>query len=578
MSENGAARGKRNSAVMTEGPGRAPARAMLRAAGFTADDLAKPIIGVGHAWIETMPCNFNHRQLADQAKAGIRAAGGTPMEFNTIAVSDGVSMGTEGMRASLVSREVIADSIEVVTRGHSFDGLVLIVGCDKTIPAAAMALCRLDLPGLILYSGTIAAGRHGGRDITIQDVFEAVGAHAAGTIDDAELRAVEEAACPGAGACAGQFTANTMSTAMEFLGLSPAGANDIPAIDERKQAAAFEAGRLAMRLVGEGVRPRTLATRGAFENAIACVTASGGSTNAVLHLLAIAAEAGVPLELADFDRISARTPILADLKPGGRFVAADVHAAGGLAVLGRRLQELGLLDEDCLTVDARTIGEVASSAQETPGQEVIRAAASPLKDRGGIAVLHGALAPDGCVVKLAGHDRRLHRGPARVFENEESCFAAVQARTIGDGDVVVIRNEGPVGGPGMREMLAVTGAIVGAGLSDSVALITDGRFSGATHGFMVAHVTPEAALGGPIAAVRDGDVITVDVDRRRIEIDVSAAELEARVLAWTPPPARYQYGALAKYAAMVGSASHGALTSPVPPAGDAAPVARSGRT
>jgi dihydroxy-acid dehydratase len=567
MDANGTQNGKVQSAAMTEGPDRAPARAMLRAIGFSAEDLAKPIIGVGHAWIETMPCNFNHRTLAEHVKAGVRAAGATPMEFNTIAVSDGVSMGTEGMRASLVSREVIADSIELVTLGHSFDGLVLIVGCDKTIPAAAMALLRLDLPGLILYSGTIAAGRYRGRDITLQEVFEAVGAHAAGRVDDAELRAVEAAACPGAGACGGQFTANTMSTAMEFLGLSPAGANDIPATHNDKAAAAVAAGTLAARVVRDGLRPRQLATRDAFENAIACVAASGGSTNAVLHLLAVAAEAGVGLDLADFDRISARTPILADLKPGGRFVAADVHAAGGLAVLARRLQQLGLLHDGCATVDGRTIGQIAAAAQETAGQEVIRPIDSPLKPRGGLAILHGPLAPEGCVVKLAGHDRTHHRGPARVFDGEEACFAAVQSGGIRDGDVVVIRYEGPVGGPGMREMLSVTGALVGAGLGDSVALITDGRFSGATHGFMVAHVTPEAALGGPIAAVRDGDVVSIDVEARRVDIDVTEADLAARLRAWTAPPPRYPYGALAKYAATVGSASRGAITSPVPEAG-----------
>ena len=566
MGDEGSDPRKRHSAAMTDGPDRAPARAMLRAIGFSTEDLRKPIIGVGHAWIETMPCNFNHRLLAEHAKAGVRAAGGTPMEFNTIAVSDGVSMGTEGMRASLVSREVIADSIEVVTRGHSFDGLVLIVGCDKTIPAAAMALCRLDVPGLILYSGTIAAGRHRGRDLTVQDVFEVVGAHAAGRVDDAELLAVERAACPGAGACGGQFTANTMSTAMEFLGLSPAGLNDIPAVDEAKTAAAENAGRLVMRLIEDDVTPRALATRDAFENAITCVAATGGSTNAVLHLLAIAAEAGVRLDLTDFDRISAQTPILADLKPGGRFVAADLHRAGGLAVLGQRLSELGLLHGDCATVDGRTIAEIAASAHETDGQEVIRPAASPLKDRGGMAILYGPLAPDGCVVKLAGHERTRHRGAARVFDGEEACFAAVQARTIREGDVVVIRYEGPVGGPGMREMLSVTGAIAGAGLGDSIALITDGRFSGATHGFMVAHVTPEAALGGPIAAVRDGDSITIDVETRRIDIDVTAADLAERLRDWAPPRPRYPYGALAKYAAVVGSASRGAITSPVPTA------------
>jgi dihydroxy-acid dehydratase len=566
MSGDAGADGKRHSAAMTDGPQRAPARAMLRAIGFTPEDLARPIIGVGHAWIETMPCNFNHRELAGHAKAGVRAAGGTPMEFNTIAVSDGVSMGTEGMRASLVSREVIADSIEVVARGHSFDGLVLIVGCDKTIPAAAMALCRLDLPGLILFGGTIAAGRHAGRDLTVQDVFEVVGAHAAGRVDAAELDAVERAACPGAGACGGQFTANTMSAAMEFLGLSPAGANDIPATHPGKPAAVEAAGRLVVDLVRRDIRARGLATRAAFDNAIACVAASGGSTNAVLHLLAIAAEAGVRLDLDDFDRISARTPILADLKPSGRFVATDLHAAGGLAVLAERLERLGLLNGECLTVDGRTIAEVAAQADETPGQEVIRPADAPLKNRGGIAILYGALAPDGCVVKLSGHDRTSHRGPARVFDGEEACFAAVAAGAIVAGDVVVIRYEGPVGGPGMREMLAVTGALVGAGLGDSVALITDGRFSGATHGFMVAHVTPEAALGGPIAAVRDGDIITIDVPTRRADIDVPAAELAERLRGWTAPAPRYPYGALAKYAATVGSASRGALTSPVPEA------------
>jgi dihydroxy-acid dehydratase len=561
MAENGS---KRHSAAMTDGPHRAPARSMLRAIGFTSEDLAKPIIGVGHSWIETMPCNFNHRVLAERAKAAIRAAGATPMEFNTIAVSDGVSMGTEGMRASLVSREVIADSIELVARGHSFDGLVLIVGCDKTIPAAAMALCRLDIPGVVLYGGTIAAGRHRGRDITLQDVFEVVGAYGAGTVDAAEVEAVEAAACPGAGACGGQFTANTMSTAMEFLGLSPAGANDIPATHPDKVLAAEAAGRLAVQLVVDDVRPRTIATREAFENAIACVAASGGSTNAVLHLLAVAAEAGVRLDLDDFDRISARTPILADLKPGGRFVAADVHAAGGLALLAQRLDNHGVLNAGCRTVDGRTIGEIGAAAHETPGQEVIRPLSSPLKSRGGIAILRGAVAPEGCVVKLAGHDRTTHRGPARVFDGEGACFAAVQAREIVDGDVVVIRYEGPVGGPGMREMLSVTGALVGAGLGDTVALITDGRFSGATHGLMVAHVTPEAALRGPLAALRDGDIITIDIDSRRIDVDVPAAALAERLSSWAPPPPRYPFGVLAKYAATVGSASRGALTSPVP--------------
>ena len=552
---------------MTQGPQRAPARAMLHAIGFTDEDLARPIIGVGHAWIETMPCNFTHRELAADVKAGIRAAGATPMEFNTIAVSDGVSMGTEGMRASLVSREVIADSIELVARGHSFDGLVLIAGCDKTIPAAAMALLRLDIPGLVLYSGTIAAGRHRGRDITLQEVFEVVGAHAAGRADEAELAAVEHAACPGAGACGGQFTANTMSNVLELLGLSPPGANDIPALHPGKKPAAEAAGRLAVRLVEQDTTPRSIAGRDAFLNAAAGVAATGGSTNGVLHLLAIAAEAGVPLTLDDLGEVAAATPILADLRPGGRYVAADMRGAGGLAVLTSRLDELGILHRDCRTVDGRSLGEVAAAAHETPGQDVIRPAAAPVAPRGGFAILHGSLAPEGCVVKLAGHDRRRHRGPARVFDNEEACFAAVQAGAISPGDVVVIRYEGPAGGPGMREMLAVTGALVGAGLGDSVALVTDGRFSGATHGFMLAHVCPEAAAGGPLALVEEGDTIAVDVEAGTVDLEVDATTVASRRATWTPPPPRYPYGVLAKYAATVGPASAGALTSPVPATG-----------
>ena len=555
---------KPRSAVMTDGPDRAAARAMLRAVGFTREDLSRPIIGVGHAWIETMPCNLNHRDLADAVKQGVRAAGGTPMEFNTIAISDGVTMGTEGMKASLISREVIADSIELVVRGHSFDGVVLIVGCDKTIPAAAMALLRMDIPGLILYGGTIAPGRHRDRDLTVQDVFEAVGSFHAGRIDDAELRAVEEAACPGAGACGGQFTANTMSCALEFLGLSPPGANGIPAVHPGKRAAAAAAGELGVRLVRDGITPRSIVTRGALENAIASFAATGGSTNAVLHLLAIAAEAGVPLRLDDFDGICERTPVLVDIRPGGRFVATDLHAAGGLGVLMERLLELQLLQGGERTVDGRTLAEVAAAAAETHGQEVIRPAANPLKPHGGVAILRGSLTPDGCVLKLAGHDRRSHRGPARVFDSEHEAFTAVNARQVGAGDVVVIRHEGPVGGPGMQEMLAVTAAIVGAGLSDSVALITDGRFSGATHGFMAAHVCPEAALGGPIALVRDGDLISIDVEARSVDLEVDTAELAARRAAWTPPVPRYATGAFAKYAASVGPASTGALTAPVP--------------
>jgi dihydroxy-acid dehydratase len=553
-------RAARRSDAMLRGPARAPARAMLHAIGFTDADLERPVIGVGHCWIETMPCNWNHRELAASVKAGIRSAGATPMEFNTIAVSDGVTMGTEGMKASLVSREVIADSIELVARGHSFDGLVLIVGCDKTIPAAAMALCRLDIPGLVLYSGTIEPGHHGGRDLTVQDVFEAVGAFNAGRIDAAELRAIEQAACPGAGACGGQFTANTMSCALEFLGLSPGGANSIPATNPDKSRVAQAAGELAVRLVADGTTPRSIVTREALENAITSFAATGGSTNAVLHLLAIAADAGVALELEDFDLICARTPILADLRPAGRFVATDLFAAGGLGVLMRRLLDLGLLHGDATTVDSRTIAAIAAGAGETPGQEVIRPSDRPVKPHGGIAVLHGNLAPEGCVVKLAGNDRQEHRGPARVFDGEEAAFAAVRDGAIHDGDVVVIRGEGPVGGPGMREMLAVTGAIVGAGLGDTVALITDGRFSGATHGFMCAHVAPEAALGGPLAALRDGDIVHLDVDARTIDVELTRDDIDSRLTEWTAPEPRYRTGVFAKYAAGVASASRGAVT------------------
>jgi dihydroxy-acid dehydratase len=533
---------------------------MLRAIGFSREDLERPIIGVGHSWIETMPCNWNHRVLAEHVKAGVRAAGGTPMEFNTIAVSDGVTMGTQGMKASLVSRELIADSIELVTRGHSFDGLVLIVGCDKTIPAAAMALCRMDIPGLVLYGGTIQPGRLRDRDLTVQDVFEAVGAYNAGRINAGELRAVEEHACPGAGACGGQYTANTMSTALEFLGLSPPGANAVPATHPDKPAVAEAAGRLAVQLVEQDLGARSIVTRAALENAVASFSATGGSTNAVLHLLAIAAEAGVPIDIDDVDAICARTPILADLRPGGRFVATDLYAAGGLGVLMQRLIELGLLHDEARTVDGRTLGEVAASAAATPGQQVFRDAGAPLRAHGGVAILRGNLAEQGCVVKLAGHDRLSHRGPARVFDSEEEAFSAVRDGVIRAGDVVVIRYEGPVGGPGMREMLGVTGAIVGAGLGDSVALITDGRFSGATHGFMVAHMAPEAALGGALAAVRDGDIVRIDVNARRIDVELDNAEIAARLERWAPPPPRYPTGVFAKYAATVSSASLGAVT------------------
>ena len=557
---------KRHSAVMIDGPSRAPARAMLRAIGFTTEDFEKPIIGVGHAWIETMPCNYNHRDLAAAAKEGVRAGGGTPMEFNTIAVSDGVSMGTEGMKASLVSREVIADSIELVARGHSFDGLVLIVGCDKTIPGAAMALARLNIPGVILYSGTIHPGHHGGKDLTVQDVFEAVGAHAAGKIDDAELLAVECSACPGSGACGGQFTANTMSGIMEWLGLSPAGLNGIPAIDPRKKDAAVQCGKLAVEVVQQDLRPRSLLTHDAFENAVAGFSATGGSTNAVLHLLAIAHEAGVDFTLEGIDRIARRTPILASLKPGGDYVATDLDAAGGVPLVTEQLVAGNLVHADALSVDGQTMSAVAERATATPGQQVVTTIDKPFKPRGGIAVLRGNLAPDGCVVKLAGHNRSTHRGPARVFDSEDDAFAAVQSGKISAGDVVVIRYEGPAGGPGMREMLGVTAAIVGAGLSEDVALITDGRFSGATHGFMVCHVAPEAQRGGPIAAVHNGDHIVIDVEKGRLDVEIDDAELEKRLADWKAPKPKYPGGVFAKYAAEVSSASQGAVTTKVTPA------------
>ena len=559
---NGASPLKHQSVRLTEGDDRAGARSMLRAIGFTREDLSKPLIGVGHSWIETMPCNFNHRRLAEKVKAGIRAAGGTPMEFGTIAVSDGVAMGTEGMKASLVSREVIADSIELVARGHLLDGLVLIVGCDKTIPAAVMALARLNLPGLALYSGTIAPGRHRGRDITIQDVYEAIGAVAGGTMSAGELREVEENACPGAGACGGQFTANTMSTAIEFLGMSPAGFNDVPALDPQKDDVAEQTGRLVMELLKRDIRPRQIITREALENAIASVAATGGSTNGVLHLLAIAREAGVPLTIDDFDRVAARTPVVASLKPGGEYVAKDLHEAGGIPLVAQRLARGGLINGNAQTVDGRTMAQVAEAAKETPGQRVVTTLEKPLKPTGGLAILRGNLAPEGCVVKLAGHERLLHRGPARVFDNEEAAFAAVKARKIKPGDVVVIRYEGPVGGPGMREMLAVTGALFGEGLGESVALITDGRFSGATHGLMVGHIAPEAARGGPLAILRNGDSIVIDVRARQLNVELPQGEIEARLKNWRPPAPRYADGVFAKYAALVSSASEGAVTQP----------------
>jgi dihydroxy-acid dehydratase len=553
---------KRHSAALTDGPDRAPARAMLKGTGFTDDDLARPLVGVATSWIETMPCNLNQRVLAQHVKRGIRDAGGTPMEFNTISVSDGVSMGTEGMRASLVSREVIADSIELVARGHLFDGLVCIVGCDKTIPAAVMALGRLDLPGLVLYNGSIAPGRFRGRDVTIQDVFEAVGAHAAGTMSAAEVHELESVACPGAGACGGQFTANTMSTVLEFLGISPAGSNGIPALDTTKEEAAYQAGKLAMELLRADVRPSQIVTRDALDNAAASIAATGGSTNGVLHLLAIAREFGIPYELEDFDAVAARTPVIASLKPAGRFVATDVHEAGGVALVARELAKRDLIATGAPNVDGRSLGQIAALVQERPGQEVVVPIERPLKPSGGLRILWGNLAPEGCVVKLAGHDRLVHRGPARVFDSEEACFAAVKARAIVPGDVVVIRYEGPAGGPGMREMLHVTAAIVGEGLSDDVALVTDGRFSGATHGFMVGHVAPEAFRGGPIAALQDGDLVVLDVEARQLNVELSEDELAERLLHWAPPAPRYTWGAFAKYAAQVSSASEGAVTKP----------------
>jgi dihydroxy-acid dehydratase len=551
---------KWQSGGITDGPSRAAARAMLFASGFSRDDLKRPVIGVANTWIEIGPCNFHLRDLAVSVKAGIRAAGGTPMEFNTVSISDGITMGSAGMRSSLVSREVIADSIELVTRGNLFDALVILVGCDKTIPGAAMALARLDIPGLILYGGSIAPGRFEGRDVTIQDVFEAVGAHAAGRMSDAELCEVEDRACPGAGACGGQFTANTMATACEFLGLAPMGSGDVPATDPDKPGVAERVGTLVMDVLKRGVRPSQIVTRDSLENAIASVATTGGSTNAVLHLMAIAREAGVPLNLEDFDRISARTPLLADLKPGGQFVAVDLHRAGGTRVVASRLKEAGALHADAITVSGRTIGQEADAAVETAGQQVVRPVARPLKATGGLVILRGNLAPDGCVVKVAGHDFGTFHGPARVFESEESAFEAVQGGRIKAGDVVVIRQEGPKGGPGMREMLGVTAAIVGAGLGDSVALITDGRFSGATHGLMAGHVAPEAAAGGPIAAVRDGDTISFDLPARTLRLDVDAAEIAARLTEWRALPPRFTTGVMAKYARLVSSAAQGATT------------------
>jgi dihydroxy-acid dehydratase len=548
------------SHIITNGRDRAPARAMLKAIGFTDEDLRKPIVGVAHMWIETMPCNFNHRELAAKVKEGIRAAGATPMEFNTISISDAVTMGTEGMKASLVSRELIADSIELVGRGHMFDAMVAIVGCDKTIPGAAMGLVRLNVPGLLLYCGSIAPGNYHGTNITVQEVFEAVGQHAAGKISDVELQQIEDVACPGAGACGGQYTANTMAMVVEMLGFALMGTGSVAAVDPRKGETAFAAGKAVVDLLKRGTRPRDILTRKALENAIAGVAATGGSTNAVLHLLAIAREAGVPLDIADFDVISERTPLIADLKPGGRYTAIDLGLAGGIQLVTKRLVDAALIDGSQQTVSGSSLGVEAAKARETPGQDVVLTTEKPIKASGGLVILKGNLAPEGCVVKVAGHERSSHRGPARVFEREEDAMQAVTRKQIRPGDVLVIRYEGPRGGPGMREMLGVTAAIVGEGLGSEVALITDGRFSGATRGLMVGHVAPEAAVGGPIGLIREGDTIIIDIDKRRLDYDVPAEEIERRRAEWKPPAPRYTSGVFHKYALLVSSAAEGAVT------------------
>ena len=553
---------RHRSRALYEGRDRSPARSYLKAIGFTDEDIARPIIGIASTWTETMPCNFNLRGLAEHVKRGVREAGGTPMEFNTIAISDGITMGTEGMKTSLVSREVIADSIELVGRGHMFDAMVLLVGCDKTIPGGAMALLRLDVPGVVLYGGSIQPGRFQGRDVTIQDLFEAVGANAAGRMTDADLKELEDRTCPGAGACGGQFTANTMAMALEFLGLSPMGTASIAATDPAKDAVGSDTGKLVMDVLRRGLRPRAIATHAAFENAIAGVAASGGSTNAVLHLLALAREVGVPLTIDDFDRVSRRTPLWADLKPGGRFTAVDLGRAGGTGVVAQRLVAAGLADGRTVTASGRTFAEEAARAVERSGQEVVRPLDRPLKPTGGLVILRGNLAPDGCVVKVAGHERLRHAGPARVFDREEDAMAAVTRREIRAGDVVVIRYEGPRGGPGMREMLGVTAALVGEGLGEHVALLTDGRFSGATRGLMAGHVAPEAAVGGPIAAVEEGDPIRFDIEARRLDVEVPEVTLRERLARWRPPPPRYTSGVFAKYVALVSSAAEGAVTRP----------------
>ena len=546
---------------LLDGPGRAPARAMLKAVGFTDEDLTKPLVGVANTWIEVMPCNYHLRRLSERVKAGIRAAGGTPIEYNTIAVSDGISMGTEGMKASLISREVIADSIELVARGHLFDAVVALSGCDKTIPGTVMALARLDIPSLMLYGGSIMPGQFQGHNVTIQDVFEAVGRHASGKMSNTELKDLEDHACPGPGACGGQFTANTMAIAFEFLGISPMGMNGVPAMDSHKDDVAFRCGRMVMDLLKQDLRPRKIITRKSIENAIAAVATTGGSTNAVLHLLAVAREAGVKLTIDDFDKINRKVPLLADLKPGGRFTASDLYAAGGTTLVAKRLLDAGILHPNQPTVTGKTIGEEAKGATETPGQQVLRPLSNPLKATGGQVILKGNLAPEGCVVKVAGHSMLKFRGPAKVYDREEAAFAAVKAGRIKAGDVVVIRYEGPSGGPGMREMLGVTAAIVGEGLGDSVTLLTDGRFSGATHGLMAGHVAPEAAKKGPIAALKNGDMIVFDIAKRRLDVELTAKEIKARLAKWKAPVPRYTMGVMAKYARHVSSASEGAVTS-----------------
>jgi dihydroxy-acid dehydratase len=569
---------KPRSSALTDGAHRAPARAMLRAAGLKDDDFRKPLIGIANTWIEIGPCNYHLRELAEHVREGIRAAGGTSLEFNTVSISDGITMGTEGMRASLISREVITDSIELVTRGNLLDGLIVLVGCDKTIPAGVMALARLNIPGLVLYGGSIAPGKFEGHSVTIQDVFEAVGAHSRGKMSDAKLRELEGVACPGAGACGGQFTANTMALVCEFLGIAPMGLSSVPATNAGKAKAGELAGKLTIELLKKNVTPSQILTKTAIENAIAGVAATGGSTNAVLHLLAIAREAGVSLSIDDFDRISAKTPILADLKPGGRFVATDLYAAGGTPLVAKRMLEAGLLRGECVTVTGKTIAEEAAQAKETAGQEVVRSKSNPLKPTGGLVILKGNLAAEGCVIKVAGHNTLNFRGPARVFDSEEAAFAGVESGKIKAGDVVVIRYEGPRGGPGMREMLAVTAALVGAGLGDSVALLTDGRFSGATHGLMAGHVAPEAAVGGAIAAVRDGDMIVFDLPKRTLSMDVTDAEIQKRLASWKAPKPRYANGVMAKYALLVSSSSLGAITAvPASFSSGVAPVS-TGRT